>query len=341
MRLLPRRRRPKKTVSAVERTYRHIWHYLAVGSDRRYPLNRRNPNAVVLQMGKVASTSIQSALWSRGINAFHSHGLSAAPQFGMLTRLLENEPTFRLAAHDLRRHIQSVALRMLVRWYRTHKAYRGHRLKIITLTRDPVTHYRSAFLHRREGAQPAIFRWYRARMGLDAAAPVDEAQAITALVAEVASIIVEGRSPEGSAALGRCAALARQRWPDHPVIAAETSSWLTPLSWFDREITPLFGLDMLASPGFAERGWAEQSNDWVDVMVLQYERLSSLVPEIQRFFGLAELVLPRENLTTGRAGAAEIGNAVESLMATPVGQACARELRASSYGRACGYDRLT
>ena len=84
---------------------------------------------------------------------------------------------------------------------------------------------------------------------------------------------------------------------------------LVPLTWFDSEITAMFDMDMLAAPGFREQGWAEQSNEWVDIMVVKFEELSSLVPEIQRFFGLGELALPRVNQTSGRAGAVEIANA--------------------------------
>jgi hypothetical protein len=116
-----RRASDKPDLDDAERTFRHIWHYLVVGSDKRYPLERSQPNALILQMSKVASTSIQEALGTRGINAFHSHGLSAVPQRGALSHLMEDDLTFRLAAHDLRRHVQHVALHMMARWYRRHK----------------------------------------------------------------------------------------------------------------------------------------------------------------------------------------------------------------------------
>ena len=69
----------------VERSFRHIWHRLIDVSEERYRLNRRRPNALVLQMGKVASFSIRAALCERGINAFHSHGLSPMQQQGALS----------------------------------------------------------------------------------------------------------------------------------------------------------------------------------------------------------------------------------------------------------------
>jgi hypothetical protein len=58
---------------------------------------------------------------------------------------------------------------------------------------------------------------------------------------------------------------------------------LAPLTWFDREIGDVFGLDILVAPGLRERGWAERSNDWVDLQVLRFEDLASLVPQLARF----------------------------------------------------------
>lgn len=331
----------KPPMAEKDRIFRHIWHRLEHAFDRRNLLDRRHPNVVVLQMGKVASTSIQSALLARGINAFHSHGLSSVVQHGQLSKLLGAEVAFRPAAHDLLRHIQSVALHMMVRWYRAHKQYKGHRLKVITLTRDPVTYYPSAFLHGRAGSLPGILNWYRARTGPSALGTLDEARVLTDFLTELATIVVEGRPSDGDAGIARCIALARERWPDHPVFGAQMHTLLVPLTWLDSEITALLEMDMLAPPDFKERGWSERSNAWVDVLAVKFEALSSLVPEIQRFFGLDELALPRENLTHGRAGAVEIADAWRAVMATEAGQACARELRMSPYGRACGYDRLT
>lgn len=331
----------KPPLDDAQRTFRHIWHYLQVGSDRRYPLKRGQTNALVLQMSKVGSTSIQAALGQRGINAFHSHGLTSPAQHAMLSQLMESDLSFRLAAHDLRRHIQHVAMEMMIRWYRQHKQYKGRRLKVITLTRDPITHYPSSFLQRRDSVREKIVAWNRARSNLDVLDPIDAEQAMSSFVMELASIIVEGRPSTGLNAYGRCIALAVKRWPEHPVVASEVGAWLGPLNWFESEITPVFGLNMLAAPELRDQGWAERSNEWVDILVLKFEALSSLIPEIQRFFDLPELALPRVNVASAKSGAAEIAAAMRLALDTPVGQACVRELRTSPYGRACGYDRLT
>jgi hypothetical protein len=292
-------------------------------------------------MGKVASTSIQFALAAHGFNAFHSHGLSPTRQHRTLSRVLDGRMSLRLIKHDLRRHMNAVLLHAMTRWYQQHKQRDGHRLKVVTLTRDPVTRYPSGFVHRRKEANDAILAWYRAAAGSHSEHSVEATPATAAFIAELASIIAEARPSAGPEACDRCIALAGERWPEHPVVVIELRHWLAPLTWFDLEIKPVFGLDMLASSELRERGWTERSNDWVDILALKYEALSSLVPEMQRFFGLAELTLPRKNVTGKKEGAAEVATAMRAVLDTPVGQACARELRTSSYGRACGYDRLT
>jgi hypothetical protein len=226
----------------------------------------------------------------------------------------------------------------LIRWYREYKEYEGQKLKVITLTRDPMTHYPSAFVHRRDAVLPAVLAWHRARDGK--AGSIDPAQALTDFLVELAAIIVEGRPSAGGAVEERCEALARQRWPDHPVMAREAQALLSPVTWFDSEFTPVFGFDVLASPELRDRGWTERNEDWVDVLVLRFEDLPALIPEIQRFCNLAELTLPRHNVTSRKDGAAEIKAAMRAMLDTPIGRACARELRSSPYGRACGYDRL-
>jgi hypothetical protein len=333
--------RSKPPLDAAQRTFRHIWHYLEVGSDRRYPLKRGQTNALVLQMSKVASTSIQAALCQRGINAFHSHSLSSSGQHAALSQLLDRNLSFRLVAHDLRRHIQHVAMEMMIRWYRQHKQYKGRRLKVITLTRDPITHYPSGFLHRRDDVRPQIFTWSRSRLNRRPHEPIDEAEAMSSFVMEVASIIAEGKPSGWEGASQRCIGLAFERWPEHPVVATEVANWLLPLAWFENEITPSFGIDMLAAPELRDQGWAERSNEWVDILVLKFESLTTLIAEIQRFFELPDLALPRENVTSAKAGADEAAAAVRAALETPVGRDCARELRTSPCGRACGYDRLT
>jgi hypothetical protein len=329
------RRLPPRTLSEAERGLSHIWRYLTVTGKPRRPPNKKQQNVLVLQMGKVASLAIHQALGRAGVNAFHTHSLSMESQGRQLAQLLTNEFSFRLSSHQLRYHVQNLALHMLVRWYQTHRRYRGRKLKVVTLTRDPVTFYISNFIQRRDFVVPEVRAWQRARLGAAAGAKLDDAQAVQDFAAELASIVVEA----GIEKAGAAEALAGRRWPDHPAVAQEVKTCLRPLTWFDTEITGLFGLDALAAPELRERGWIILENDWVEILVLRFEQLTELVPKIAEFAGLSGLALDRRNVTSGKAGASTYKAAMQAAFETPTGQAYVRTLRASTYARACGYDR--
>ena len=170
-----RRASEKTDWDDVERSFRHIWQHLVHATDKKYRLKRRRPNVIILQMGKVGSTSIRAALCARDINAFHSHRLSPAMQQRALGRVLENDLTVRLVSRDLRKHIQNVALHALARWYERHKQYEGHKLRVVTLTRDPVTRYPSGFVYRWSAVRNRITAWHRSRSGAPADGPLPEA----------------------------------------------------------------------------------------------------------------------------------------------------------------------
>lgn len=331
----PRPRARALDLDLAERSFRHIWRYLKFSGSAKNRPDRKKPNVLVLQMGKVASLSIHQALNESGLNSFHCHSVSLGRQQDMLTYLLKGDLSFRLTSHELRLHIHCVSLGMLVRWYREHKRYKHHRLKVITLTRDPTSYYKSSLVQRRDAVLPRIAAWHRSLHRGAAEAEVDQAKIVQDFVQELASIIAVVSAEDSE----KCMALACERWPDHAVVAQEVEHWLRPLGWFNEEITEIFGLDVLAEPDLRERGWVVLQNDWVEVLALRFEQLNALVPKIAEFAGLQVLNLPQRNVTEKKSGALTLQTAMNAAIATPTGQACVHVLRASAYARACGYDR--
>jgi hypothetical protein len=331
----PKHRRAATDLDPAERSFRHIWRYVKFTSSVEYPPDRKRPNLLVLQMGKVASLAIQQALNEGGINAFHCHALSPARQQSTIAHLLNSDLTFGLASHGLRLHIHNASLGMLTRWYQKHKQHGGHKLKVVTLTRDPIAYYKSSFVQRRDSVLPKLFEWQRARLGVAADASVDQAKTVQDFVLELAWIIVAAGAENSE----RCLALAHERWPRHPVVVEEVIYWLRPLKWFDTEIAAIFGLNVLAAPELREHGWVVLQNDWVEVLALQFEELNVLVPKIAEFAGLAALNLGKRNVTEKKPGASQLQAAMDAAIDTATGRACVRALRASAYARACGYDQ--
>src|SRR5262249_11569000 len=139
----------------------HLWRMAVAASDHRERFDASQPDALLFQMGKVASLSLQAALLDHGVNCFHAHSLRPAQEAARLSDLLNHEPTFRRAAVDLNMLAKHPALNMLTRWYRANGAAAGHRLKVITLTRDPANRYVSQLLQQ-AGHEPGALRsWYR------------------------------------------------------------------------------------------------------------------------------------------------------------------------------------
>lgn len=334
---LDQRTAPRE-LGEAERSFRHIMRYLRATGSVRQPPNRKRPNILVLQMGKVASLAIHQALRESGaVNAYHTHNLSHASQERMLEHLLTSEFTFHLSSHELRYHVQNLALHMLVRWYQTHRRHRGKKLKVITLTRDPLTFYTSNFIQRRAKLLPEVRAWQRARLGVAGDAEVDDTQAVRDLAAELVSIVVEAGIEESGAA----EALACHRWPSHGMMAREVKASLRPLTWLGTEISGMFGLDVLASGELGRQGWVVLENDWVEILALRFEQLNELVPRIADFTGLPQLMLRQRNVTSRKAGASTLKAAIQAAFETPAGQAYTRLLRGSAYARACGYSQPT
>ena len=329
-----RARQPVRDRDPADEGFRRIWAHLKATQGPGRPPRRKRQTVLVLQMGKVASMAIRSALVRHGLNAFHTHAISPSAQRSMIDRLSGGALTLKLIAYELRYQLHDTALYMLVRWYQEHKRYAGRKLKVITLTRDPATHFKSWLIQHFDDRLPLICAWQGDRLGEQAAA-ADPAMAVRDFVQEVADIIVTvgADKPDG------CAALAEERWPRHPVFAAEVYHWLWPINWFDREITGLFGFDVLAAPTFRNEGWAVLSNDWVDVLVLRFEQLAALQPRIAAFVEVPDLVLPRRNVTANKEDAALYLPVIEAALDTPTGRDLIAALRASPYARACGYDR--
>ena len=321
-----------------ELTYRHIWRQLRKAGLAPHPTDRGRANVLVLQMGKVASKSIRAALNQHELNVFHSHGLSNARQDRDLDRIRRSDLNVDLVTQRVSEYGQYLCLHVLVRWYRENKTRHGRKLKVIALTRDPVTRIPSSFMQHRGVATAQIQAWQRARLGSDPAVVIDDSVALRDFVTEVASIIVEGRPSSGPDGCQACERLARERWPGHYVVEEEIGQWLRPLTWFDAEIRSIFGVDVLAAAtGLAERGWVEASTDCAEILVLQFEQLGTLAAELARFMELPDVTLAIRNATSDKHHAAETVAIINDALDTPVGRACIQELRSSRYAQACGY----
>jgi hypothetical protein len=334
-----KRNRRTKPRSADDRAIAWLWPYLAPTTSRRYPPLYENPDAMILQMGRVASISIHEAL-RRDYNAYHTHGISNARSMSMLQRL-QLDGRGPSSNRVMRSYLAALAHSALLQWYKRHKTRNGARLKIITVTRDPVTWMSSHLVLRRYATLPQIRAWYSALdpANLDPAA-VDELEAVRAFGAALGEMILAAKPSHGLApAVAELHRLARARYPSASEFLSVATSALSCGAWFDREVKPVLGLDLLADARLRDSGALRTETDYAEILVVRFEDLRGSLPLFRDFLGLDSFALPHSNPTPREHR--DVRAAFEAGLEQAGGGAVRRELRATAYGKACGYDRLT
>jgi hypothetical protein len=333
-----KRNRRSKPRSADDHAIAWLWPYLAPTTHRRYPPLYENGDAIIVQMGRVASISIRDAIRD-DYNAYHSHGFSNERCLYQLQAL---QPADGGPSGDraVRGFLAAVAHSALLNWYKRHKTRNGARLKIITLTRDPATWMSSNLVLRSHATLPQIRGWYAAACGLDPAGAVDDTDAVRAFGAAFGDMILAARPSRGIVpAIAEMARLAKSRYPSASGFLKAARSALSCGQWFDREMTPVLGLDLLADPRLRESGAARIETDYAEILVVRFEDLGRSAPLFRDFLGLPDFALPHSNaMKSERRG---MRAAFEDGIEQAGGAAVRRELRATAYGKACGYDRLT
>ncbi|HEY1385044.1 MAG TPA: hypothetical protein VGF43_15595 [Dongiaceae bacterium] len=337
--LLGRKRITRRDKSEQDIIFKRLWQVAAGASFHGERFSIRQPNLLLFQMGKVASTAIQAALIDAGINCFSVHELRHEDEVQRLQRLFTERPRSWLARSDLKLLAKHTALHMLVRWHKENKVAADRRLKVVSITRDPVSRYVSHVLEQTGRNPHRLIGWHRAFSGASAA---DGGDAMEEMLRQVARLLVETRPSAGlPAARTRGRALALGMSPPQPYLAEAFDNALLPLRWFDEQLAPLFGIDIRTLPELARDGAAARKLDFADILVVRFEDLSTHTDRIARFAGLPALVVPPRNVTTDKPYAHEILQGARRFLQTGLGAAFQRELRDSDYGRACGYDRLT
>lgn len=333
---LARRRKPRKRPGEDE-VSENLWRMAASVSTHGPRLSIHQPNLLLFQMGKVASLALEAALVDRGINCFHCHFLRHENETTRLSRMFHGEPNRRLAAIDLKLLAKHTALHMLARWYKTNEVSPDRRLKVLTLTRDPVAWHTSQLLQGSGHNAHRLIEWHRA-FAAEGTASDDIGAAVAELLRQVGRLVVETRPSAGvSSARERGQALAMAMTPPQPYISESFRRALVPLGWFDEQFTPLFGVDIRGLPELAAEGLARRGLGYADLLVVRFEDLGRHLGALAAFAGLEEFALPPRNVGANKTHAGAILEAARGFHATELGAAFRHELRQSDYARACGY----
>lgn len=337
LRKLLRRRKPKR-LSEPERALRYLWRRIERNGADEFRPQLERPDLLVLQFGKVGSMALQMGAIAAGYNAFHCHALSTPELAREQRQLLGSPASAQALSGGIRRLHRATLLRLLVNWYRANKTKNGMRLKVVTLTRDPVEWYRSSLKQRFDRERDSILAWYR--LNEPNADDGDIGAAMGLLVERVVAGVLPLRPAEDAdAAIARAKQALEAAAHADLMPRIEILRCISGLVWFDREIHALLGLDILATPELRGRGVVRMQNDFVDLLALRFEQLTADLPEIARFLDVPEFSLPSRNRSAEKPGSDLVDAAFDAALASPAGQAYAAEMRRTRFARACGYDR--
>lgn len=280
-------------------------------------------------MGKVGSTAICRGLREAGVAAAHSHFLGGAALVKVLSNLLEPDRTEAHIQGGIDQIGENLRLTRLVNAHRAGE--HGHPLKIVTLTRDPLSWYLSFLVQSHVAYEPLIRAW-AARNGHGQGSYALQVQALhERLLGLLGAIPGEVEASAFEAAIER----ARRTHPERDGLVGELLLFLRmPIIWFWEFMVPVTGIDPLRDKGEARGAALEFRSPGIELLLIPFERLRESVPVLAEFAGLAQLELPSENVTAHKPEVAEYAGVAD--VAERHGAALGR-LYDSTYARRFGY----
>ena len=251
-----------------------------------------NIDVVIFQMGKVASTAIAAGLGRAGLHSLQAH--VACP--GRLAEKLHTIANPALGEEVATRVYQDFLLELRVMYLlgRARRGEgRGNSLKIVTPVRDPVSWYWSHFAEMYDHYRGLLLRYWQAQGG--AADAFEPRRVFLQLLERMFDLLENSSAPLDSVAgVARLQAAANELDASN-VLASQVNRFLVPLRWFDEDFLPATGVDVYRHPFDATGGSGRLQEGGFAVLLLQYERLGSLLGQLQSFAGVPALDLGREN----------------------------------------------
>jgi hypothetical protein len=258
---------------------------------------------LIYQMGKVASSALVEALSGAGVPAAQTHFLGRQALVAILGRLLNPELDPHFYRHMKGQFDANLVLTRQLQAARTaleQGAERGRKVKVITLSREPLSWYRAEFLQNFAGYIQTIRR--------ACGRSVDDGSADAACIAESLGKLFETlgrlRSQEFKGIPAGLQRMLSSALAEHgqTELLGNAQNLFKPVLWFQRLFEEPTGIDIFAqSPVTAGAGVLRFESHFCDALVVRYEDLQGALPAIAAFVGLPKLKLPRANVSAEKA----------------------------------------
>jgi len=250
----------EKRAQEISKSMVKRWVIRVVGEERYYAarakrnfrraVDRNQELLFIHQMGKVGSMAIVKSLHDDSqAMIYHTHFMT--PEGTSFVEELETDGYGHWSAMPSRKKNFLISSRVIGQELR--KGFLdSHRVKVISLVRDPVATNLSGFFFNAH--------WWPSKL------------------------YEQCRSESGNYLL----ALQEHFLEAYPHDV--------PLTWFDMEMKPLFGIDVFERPFDKGRGYETYNDSSADLLLLKLERLRSIADEaISGFLGLHDFKLARAN----------------------------------------------
>jgi|TARA_R100001509_G_scaffold159059_1_gene124983 hypothetical protein len=252
-------------------------------------------DVLIVQMGKVASTAIAEALRRDSIQVLQAH--IASPErlqekLRIMTGPLVSE---QVAARMYEDYLQELRVTFLLARQRVANESMDAPTRVISLTRDPLGWYWSHFAQNYDHYQGLLQKFFQFHHS-DAARFDPEAVFIEVQSRMFAVLEHTQASLDDPGALPQLMEEANSLDPTG-VVFSQLNRFLVPLRWFHEDFLPGTGLNVYDFPFDREQGFATVQSGGFSLLLLRYENLMELAPQIAGFAGIECLQLERANVS--------------------------------------------
>ena len=289
---------------------------------------------LIYQMGKVASSSLCDALSSAKIAAAQTHFLGQGALATMLETYLRPGTNAFFSTHIYGQLVANIRLtRLLLDQRHASEAQGGtlEKVKIISLSRDPLDWYRAEFVQNFDGYIAAMraLQHDRPESG-DVATIVHAHESILQTLAQL-DLSLPMQPPYAIKALLQPAFAANGQ----ASLLPNGLNFFKPLFWFQRLFPTVTGIDIFSAPNTTiGNGVWHFENTFCEALIIKYECLQEAMPAVAEFVGVHRIRLPRSNVSEKKP---QYRHAQEAFQQLIIPASVSTALYAGAYCKFFGY----
>ncbi|MDE0975468.1 MAG: hypothetical protein OSA11_10335 [Candidatus Nanopelagicales bacterium] len=292
--------------------------------------------AVIFQMGKVASTAIGAALRKQSIEAVQAH-IASPERLGMKLKIMAAPYLSEAVAHTVYQdfHQELRAMYLLSR-RRVAASQYEHPLLLITPMRDPLTWYWSHFAQMYTHYSSQLLRYF---LGTGGREENFQPEAVFLQMLEQMFYLLDN-TPEpldDPDSLPRIQRAATECDPSGTV-SAQANRFLLPLRWFDEDFHAATGVDVYEHPFSVEQGFGQIEVAGFNILLCQYEQLHLLQPQLAQFVRKPNFKLKRENTSEDKDIPSDVKRILQKGRSL-IPESLVQRINNSKYARHFGYPR--